>query len=354
MKTKPAHQSKQISCSSQVSSKTTSRLNHAKKIACRSLALSGLLAFVSPASAAIIFATGQNNGDSSHTSGNYYYSIDTATGVATAISPLLPGSSPAGLSAIGNQLVGFKNGQHGAVDPVAGTFAPAGASNGFSITGYEVFNGFGYGVPTSGSDRRLQQIDLLSSTATPLGEGNPIGAVMDSFYGEAPGTNNPFIISMGSVGDTLYGIHIGGSKNNLLSLDPSNGSATVIGGVNAVGTSGNPGEGRFSGFSALTGVDEDSDGMYDTLYGNVNFFDPDAGGPESSQRLGGVARYDLSNGTWEMVGTNPGLIFFGFGSSPASRSTVPEPPAGFAILLLTGAAMEFFRRRTTRPLAPRE
>jgi predicted Zn-dependent protease len=41
-----------------------------------------VIAFVSPASAAIIFATGQNNGDTSHTSGNYYYRIDTATGVA--------------------------------------------------------------------------------------------------------------------------------------------------------------------------------------------------------------------------------------------------------------------------------
>jgi hypothetical protein len=304
------------------------------------------------ASAATLFATGQNNGDPSHNSGNYYYSIDTTTGVATVVSPLLPGSSPAGLSAIGSQLVGFKDGQHGAVDPVAGTFSPAGASNGLSITGYEVLHGFGYGVPTSGGDRRLQRIDLLSSAATPLGEGNPIGTVMDSFYGDAPGTNNPFIISLGSVGDTLYGVHIGGNKNNLVLLDPANGNATFVGAVNAVGTSGNPGDGRFSGFSALTGVDEDSDGIFDTLYGNVNFFDPDAGGPLGSERLGGIARYDLGAGTWEMVGTNPGLIFFGFGSSPASPSTVPEPPAGFAILLLTGAAMEFFRRRGTRPRVP--
>lgn len=295
----------------------------------------GMLAPV--ASAAVILATGQNNGDPTHQTGNYYYRIDTATGVATPVSPLLSGSAPSGLSSIGTQLVGFKDGQHGTIDPFAGLFSPVGTANGFSITGYEVLSGFGYGVPTAGTERRLQRVDLVTSAATPLGAGNPIGDALDAFFGNPAGTNAPFIIGLGSVGNTLYGVHLGTNKNNLVALNPSTGDATVIGAPNAVGTSGNPGSGAFSGFSAMTGVDEDFDGTTDALFGNVNFFDPDAGGPLASQRFGGVVRYDLSAGTWTLVGNNPGLIFFGFGSP------VPEP-AGLA-LLACAAAMLVARRR---------
>jgi|GEM_PF-2889330 len=111
--------------------------------ACLAACVAGLRA-----DAASIIATGQNNGDPSHTSGNYYFSIDTNTGVATPISPLLSGSSPAGLATVGTQLVGFKDSQHGTIDPVAGVFTPVGLSNGLSITGYEVLGSHGYGVPT--------------------------------------------------------------------------------------------------------------------------------------------------------------------------------------------------------------
>jgi len=283
-----------------------------------------------PASAATIFATGQNNGDPSHTSGNYYYSIDTTTGIATPISPMLSGSSPAGLATVGTQLVGYKDGQHGTIDPVAGVFTPVGVSNGLSVTGYEVLGGYGYGVPTSGAERRLQRIDLATSAATPLGVGTPIADALDTFFGNAPGTNAPFTIGLGSVGGTLYGVHLGTGKNNLVALDPTTGNATVIGAPNAVGTSGNPGLGTYSGFAAMTGVDENSDGVFDALFGNVNFYDPDGGGPLTSQRLGGIARYDLSDGTWSLVGTNPGLIFFGMGSI-----AVPEP-SSLALLVAAG------------------
>lgn len=294
------------------------------------------VALIAPARAAVIVATGQNNGDPTHTSGNYYYRIDTATGVATPISPLLSGSSPAGLSSIGAQLVGFKDGQHGTIDPVAGTFSPVGTNNGLSITGYEVLGGFGFGVPTAGADRRLQRIELTTSAATALGTGNPIGDALDTFFGNPAGTNAPFIIGLGSVGSTLYGVHLGTGKNNLVALDPTTGSTTVLGTPNAVGTSGNPGNGAYSGFAAMTGVDENFDGTTDALFGNVNFFDPDAGGPLASQRFGGVVRYDLSAGTWSLVGNNPGVIFFGFGSP------IPEPAA---LSLLAGGGVLTLRRR---------
>ena len=53
-------------------------------------------------------------------------------------------------------------------------------------------------------------------------------------------------------------------------------------------------------------------------WGNVNFNSADSSLPNG--RLGGVVRYDLANATWTLVGTNPGLIFFGMG-----HVAVPEP-----------------------------
>jgi len=240
---------------------------------------------------------------------------------------------------VGTQLVGFKDSRHGTIDPISGVFTPVGASNGLSLTGYEILNGNGYGVPTSGADRRLQRIDLATSAATPLGVGTPIADALDTFFGNAAGTNAPFIIGLGSVVNTLYGVHLGTGKNNLVSIDPTTGNATVLGVPNAVGTSGNPGLGSYSGFAAMTGVDENSDGAFDALFGNVNFYDPDSAGPLSSQRLGGVARYDLSNGTWSLVGTNPGLIFFGMGSV-----AVPEP-SSLALLVIAGVCAMLVRAR---------
>jgi hypothetical protein len=60
----------------------------------------------------------------------------------------------------------------------------------------------------------------------------------------------------------------------------------------------------------------------------VNFIDPD--GPAGSLRLGGIARFDLTDGSWDLVGLNEGVIFFGVASPPA---IVPEPTAAALILL---------------------
>ena len=51
------------------------------------------------------------------------------------------------------------------------------------------------------------------------------------------------------------------------------------------------------------------DGMFDALFGAVNFFDDDGNAATDVLRLGGVVRYDLTDGTWSLVGTNPGVIF---------------------------------------------
>lgn len=141
------------------------------------------------------------------------------------------------------------------------------------------------------------------------------------------------MISLGAVGNTLYGVDL--ETNSLIALNPDTGRAGVVGPVGAVGNVTN-GAVSYSGFSALTGVDETGDGEFDALFGAVNF----ARENDETERLGGIARYDLTDGSWELVGTNPGIIFFGMGSSP-----VPEP-SGIMFLSLTVMSQCFRRRRS--------
>lgn len=307
----------------------------------RSLRLGGIFASViltgaAASEAAIIFASGRNLGDNSYAKGAYYYSIDTATGVATPISPPLSSNGVNGLSASGSQLVGFQNGTHGVVNPYTGAFTPSGTTNGLNLTGYEVMGGYGYGVPAAGSDFRLQRIDLITSNSSGVGTGSPIVEAMNSFYGTAT-TNTPNILSMASLGSTLYGVNSTNGKFNLVEINATTGAATFLGVPNAVALSGTPGA-RYTGFTSLTGVDENGDGVHDTLYGNINYYDPDGfPAPLPEQDYGALVRYDVTNGTWSLVGTNPGVIFFGFGSP------IPEPStAGLALL---GLAAAFRRRR---------
>lgn len=65
----------------------------------------------------------------------------------------------------------------------------------------------------------------------------------------------------------------------------------------------------------------------------------------STIRLGGVARLDLTTGTWSLVGTNPGVIFFGFCSSPAA---VPTPSS---LLLFLAAGLALVHRNRPRKRA---
>lgn len=314
-----------------------------KSLAHNPLSFCGLAAGLSFAAlsttdAATIFAAGRNLSNPNYATGAYYYSIDTDTGVATPISPRLSTNGPNGIAVNGSQLVGFSGNTHGTIDPTTGTFTPIGSSSGFNFNGYDVLGGYGYGVPSAGTDRRLHRVDLTTSTAVAVGTGNPLVAAMDALYGTST-PNTPDIIAMGSVGNTLYGLNSGNGKFNLFSIDPLTGDATILGAANAVATSGIPGA-RYSGFSSLTGVDENGDGVYDALFGNINFFDPDGlTGPQLEQNFGGVIRFDLADGTWDLVGSNQGVIFFGFGSP------IPEPSTT-AMAGTLGLALAFRRRRS--------
>ncbi len=288
----------------------------------------GLACTVGTAPAQVLYATGANNGDPTHSTGNYIYAIDPWTGKATPVSPVINTSPPAGLAgARDGRLLGFRNGQLVQVDPSSGTWINLGAPSGVTATGFDILaDGRGFLTPFNAGNQtqQLHQIDLESGAVSPIGTENAIGAAIEAAAGWAAGTARPFIISLGSVRNRLYGVDL--STDSLIALNPDTGDARVIGAIGAVDL--NEG-GRFSGYSALTGVDLNNDGSFDALYGTVNFYDPDGRGPQPSQRFGGIARYNLRTGTWSLVGNNPGLIFFGLGSSP---SAVPEP--GVTALLL--------------------
>ncbi len=274
--------------------------------------------------AVTIFATGQllTPGDPTipkdDTRENFVYAIDPMTGIATPVSPATTGL-PSALAGEGaSRLLGFRSGQLLEIEPTTGAQTPIGANNGLSSTGLDVSDGgWGFLLPFNDDfdTQQLHELDLETGDATPIGSPTAVGDAIDEAAGNAPGTSRPFVIGLGSVGDAIYGVDL--DTDSLIEIDPIGGSVEVIGDVGAVGSVGG---GAFSGFAAMTGVDEDADGHFDALYGNVNFFDDDGDPDTPTVRLGGVARYDLHDGTWSLVGTNPGVIFFGFASNPVPES----------------------------------
>ena len=267
-----------------------------------------------------IYATGQllipgnPNLPSSHpghydTFEQYVYEIDVLTGVATAVSPVAT-ELPFGLAGTASRgLFGFANGQLVQVDPASGSQTSVGPNNGLSATAFDITtSGVAFIVPFDAdfNTQQVQTIDLSTGSATSKGSARAIGDAIDLARGTPLGTAEPLVISLGSIGSTLYGVEL--ETDSLVAIDSNTGSARVVGAIGAVGA-GNGG--GYSGFSALTGVDLDRDGEFDALVGTVNQL---IGG---SSRLGGIARFDLNSGDWTLLGTNPGVVFYGLGSSPA-------------------------------------
>jgi hypothetical protein len=302
------------------------------------VALAALILAPSPTlvRAGVIYASGQlliENDPGTHDDvrENRIFRIDTTTGVATPVSPLFDGSTPPALAGTrSGELLGIRSGRLGSVDVEAGGFNPFGDPIGATATAFDVMSdGRGFLLPFNADfdTQQLFSIDLMTALIAPVGSPTAIGDAIDVAAGHAPGTAEPFLIGLGSVGDRLFGVDL--DTESLIVIDPDTGVAGVAGALGAVGGSNG---GGFSGFAAMTGVDEDRDGVFDTLYGAVNF-GPDGG------RLGGLARFDLSAGTWDLIGSNPGVIFFGFGAS-----VVPEPSS--VVLLTAGfTGLVYFSRR---------
>ena len=224
---------------------------------------------------------------------NYVFEIDSETGIATPISPVTTGL-PSGLGATQDTLYGWSGNLLKTVDPTTGAVFTAGSATPFSATAFDVSaDGVGFGM-TNGDDQ-LFTVDLATGNASAVGSA---GLVNNALAAAGEVDPDAFIISLGSV-DLV-------------------------------------GSGIFGGYSGLTGVDEDSDGLYDALFATVNFINP--AGSEGTVRLGGIARFDLDDASWDLVGLNEQVIFFGLASAP-----VPEPTS-LAFLGLGGFVL--LRRRS--------
>jgi hypothetical protein len=295
----------------------------------------------STARAGTIYASGQflienDPGNHDDVRENRIFAIDTATGVATPVSPLFTGSTPPALAGTSNgALLGVRSGRLGTVDISAGTFNPYGPTIPQVATAFDIMSdGRGFILPFNSDNetQQLHQIDLATAALTPIGAAFAIGDAIDTAAGQAPGTAEPFVIGLGSVGAVLYGVDL--DTYSLIALNPNTGLAAVVGAVGAVGAANG---GGYTGFSAMTGVDENGDGVFDVLYGSVNF------APGTGARIGGLARFDLNSGAWSLVGTNPGLIYFGFASF---ATPVPEPSSiALASTGIVGLALAAWRRR---------
>lgn len=262
---------------------------------------------------------------------NYVYAIDTLTGTAIPVSPATTGLPAALAGTSDGRLLGYSGGQLREIAPTTAMQTNIGVSNGLNSTGFEILpDNRGFLVPFDGNfdTQQLFNIDIATGVAAPISSSaTEIGDAIDTAAGNPLGTAEPFLISLGAVGDTLYGVDL--DTNSLIALDSDTGAASVVGAVGAVGSVTN-GPFTYAGFASLTGVDENEDGQFDALFGAVNFIDNGT----SSLRLGGVARYDLTDGAWQLVGTNPGVIFFGFGSSPAPEPTTSGLFAAWGLLAL--------------------
>jgi hypothetical protein len=174
---------------------------------------------------------------------------------------------------------------------------------------------------------QLFSVNLQTAAIAAVNEQRTISDAITAVGGDGFFAN---VGALGSVGNTLYAIDI--RTSSLVTLDPDSGAASVVGGAAGLLLSGELSTGisrsRYSAFTALTGVDANRDGEFDTLIGAVNNFDDDNDPATAGIAIGGVARFDLTTGLWDLIGTNPGIRFASFASIP-----VPEP-SGLVLAML--------------------
>jgi hypothetical protein len=263
-----------------------------------------------------LFATGSAVGGQ-----NRYFSINVTTGLAT------PLSDPNTVPTIPTTTVGL-------------AFTPAGAASGvtnggqlcvpnFAANTFTNVGPFGEnppGIPINAgnfdilADGRafiyqtnefspLFQVDLATGAATPVNGVLDLTFALQAAGGAVGGGNQPIVIGMGSIGNTLYAIE--SRTNSLVATDADTGVVTVPGGVAGQLSQGTLANGnarsRYATFAGVSGYDSDNDGDYDRLFATVNTLD--------GLRLGALVEINPATGSWELIGPgNAPLNFFALGS----------------------------------------
>jgi hypothetical protein len=279
------------------------------------------LSLVASAQAQVLYATGSSVGGQ-----NFYYSINPTTGIATRLSPMGTPSNPTttvGLAFDSSRMpVGITNaGQLVRPNFAANTFTNIGPL-GFNPPGIPI-NAGSLDILTDGRAfiyqtneySPLYQVDLATGATTAVGLDTTLTDAVLSAGGSVGGFNQPIIIGMGSIGTTLYGIE--GRTSTLVAINPATGDVTVPSGVASQLINGTLSNGndriRYSVFSGLTGFDSNNDGQYDKLLMAVNRLD---GVP-----IGALAEVNVTDGTWELIGTgNAPVSFFALGTPPGCRA----------------------------------
>ncbi|MCE2652717.1 MAG: hypothetical protein LW650_04245, partial [Planctomycetaceae bacterium] len=202
---------------------------------CMALTVTFLAGSVSPASAGPIYATGQLlRADGVRE--NRIYRIDPTTGVATALSDLLP-TAPAALAALPAssagpaRLIAYTSGTLWTIDPLTGVLSD-GVSFGVSGTGLDALADGRVFLITANAAAQVFRLNAATNLPESVIEPGAIAAALGAVFGGSP---SPFILSLGSVGGTLYGLNSESNRTNLVAINPDTGSITPVGPLNAVG-----------------------------------------------------------------------------------------------------------------------
>ncbi len=291
----------------------------------------------------VLYAVGQAFAPGhGHDTGNYLWSIDIINGEATQIAPIA-----SGISGLGTAPDGTLYGRSGlnlySVERTTAALNLIGSAPSGSATSLEIMpDGRAFVLPFNADfeTNQLHTLDLATGAQVPVGSATSILDAIDLAFPSRDMTYGPFIISLGSVGDYLYGMDL--ETNTLIEIDPDTGDAEAKGdfGAARMETS----DGYWSGFAGLTGADTDGDGFNDALYGIANYY-YDFTTQQSSAR-GAIGLYDLETSTWSLVGENEGVIFYSLASGDAT-APIPEPTT-LALLGLGGAFLALRERRRAR------
>ena len=287
----------------------------------------------------VLYAVGQAFAPGhGHDTGNFLWSIDVSTGAATQIAPIATGIAGLATSPDGT-LYGRSGLNLYTVSTLDASTALVGSAVAGSATSLEIMpDGRAFTLPFNNNfdTAQLHSLDLLTGLQTPVGSETALLDAINLAFPDRDTTYGPFVISLGSVGDRLYGLDL--ETNTLLDIDPDSGAAAAHGAFNAAAME--TADGYWSGFAGLTGVDTDDDGINDALYGVANYYYDYATATSSAR--GAIGLFDLTTSTWSLVGENEGVIFY----SLAAGETAPIPePTSLALLGLGGGMLALRRRR---------